>query len=492
MRQEQGVYYFTIAYKVAFIILMMLSAVPFVHEIISPYIRIILVPGILLVLYDLALGGRKLWKAQGVVILVLFAVSYGITILINRELHFVENAKALLYMGIIFLALYGFDPQMSKERKTMELRIVLSSVVIATFILSSICFFTYLFSYNLTYMDGETPMHIGMYDNRLWGLYNPNTGATLNVMSVMISLIFWESCKTKKILVRTLLGINMAVQIMCLILTHSRAPILIGIGGIAVYIFFAFARFEGWRKKGRRYGKAALVGILTFALLMVSGNILRSGLSYLPSIITEAVDIGKPDQVQEPEETSGETKKNEAVAEKEKSVETSPKKVDLARKETEEERAGGLLTGRVDLWQAGVQGFLKAPVFGVSRENIYDSCQQYLKDKIWQSSLDVGGLHNIYLTVLVSSGAVGFTILAVFIILTLKKFFRYGFRNKGLEENVYFRGIVLLLAQFAGMEMMEARILYRVGIFYVFFFLIYGYAMYFVQKDEEENKMENI
>lgn len=487
MRQEQGVYYFTIAYKVAFIILMMLSAVPFIHEIISPYIRIILVPGVLLVLYDLVLGGRKLWKAQGVVTLVLFAVSYGITILINRELHFVENAKALLYMGIIFLTLYGFDPQMPKERKTLELRVVLSSVMIATFILSSICLFTYLFSYNLTYMDGETPMHIGMYDNRLWGLYNPNTGATLNVMSIMISLILWESCKTRKILVRILLGINMAVQILCLILTHSRAPILIGIGGIAVYVFFAFARFKGWKKKGRRYGKAVLVGILTFSLLMISENVLRSGLSYLPPIIAETV-VGKTEQGQ----GSQETKQKAADTGKDKNVKASPKKVDLSRKETEEERAGGLLTGRVDLWQAGVQGFLKDPIFGVSRENIYDSCQQYLNDKTWQSSLDVGGLHNIYLTVLVSSGTVGFTILAIFVILTLKKFFRYGFRKRGLEENVYFRGVVLLLAQFAGMEMMEARILYRVGIFYVFFFLIYGYAMYFAQKDEEENKMESI
>lgn len=481
MRQKQSIYYFTIAYKIAFIILMMLSAVPFIHEIISPYIRIILVPGILLVLYDLAFGGRKLWKARGLIILILFAISYGITVLLNRDLHFSENVKALLYMGIIFLTLYGYDPQMPEETKTRELRIVLSSVIITTFILSCICFSTYLFSYNITYMDGETPMHIGLYDNRLWGLYNPNTGATLNVMSIMVSLMFWETCKTRKILSRVLLGINMAVQILCLILTHSRAPMLIGIWGIAVYIFFGFVRYEGLRKKGKRYGKALLIGILTFGLLLVSENILRSGLSYLPPIITEITDAGKKQQSTE----SGETKKDE-------NRKTSQKKVDLNRKETEEERAGGLLTGRVDLWQAGIQGFLDKPFFGVARENIYEDCQQYLKDKTWQSSLDVGGLHNIYLTVLVSSGAAGFLILAVFIILTLKKMVRYGLKKRGMEQNAYFRGLVLLLLQFAGMETMEARILYRVGIFYVFFFLIYGYVMYYAQKDQEEGKEESI
>lgn len=438
----------TVWYKCLFIIAMLVSAVPYLHEIISPYIRIVLGIGILL-LAGYAVFNRRLWKTRFLWILLAFAGAYLVTILANREQYLTENLKAWLYMLVIFLLLYGYDVGKNRLDRRKEMTLVLHTFLIGVFVLSLICLLTFIFSVKVSYEVNGSYMYIGMYDNRLWGLYNPNTGGALNATAMILSLAFLlegEGGRGRKIFY----AVNLFLQGSCLVLTSSRASVCAAVILVAVMtgIYVSARR----KDNKRRILLGAAAGLLTAVLLAGGGMILKEGLSYVPSMMQEE----------------------------------TPKKTNLVRKERQEARKGGSLTGRGDLWNAGWEGFLEAPVLGSGREGLYDRCEKHLQDPEWKASLYDGGLHNILLTVLVSSGAVGFGILTVFVVLTVRDILRYGVLQKHFGKDFLFLGNVMVLAAFGAMEMMEARILYRVGIFYVFFWMVYGYVMYDVQKEEEK------
>lgn len=482
-------------FKAVFIIVMLVSAVPFLHVIISPYIKILLGLGGILILCDFWMG-RERWKPKDFWLLIAFAGMYLITVIINREGHFSENLKAWCYMLLIFILMYGYDCKRPLNKVYSEIKIVFRVFLAGTFVLSVICLLTYIFSFNVSYMVEESHMYIGMYDNRLWGLYNPNTGATLNVIAALMSLALFFDSK-RAVAWKIFYAVNMAVQGVCLILTGSRAPIYTAVLGIVVLAAVEgsryFGRSMGTERKKRIRQKIAggfCVGLAALVLVAGGGTVLKNGLSYVPPMLTESSLYGptviKNYKTQNGLSTDKKENKKKENKKKDKDNSSSKKKVDLTRKEKEEDRKGGVLTGRGDLWQAGIHGFLDAPVFGVGRENLYDKCQGYLHDKVWQGSLYDGGLHNIILTILVSSGIAGFSIILIFLIVTIKKLLWYGIREGGFVKDRLFLCLFLILVMFGITEMLEARILYRVGIFYVIFWIIYGYAMNIVRKKKEE------
>ena len=97
------------------------------------------------------------------------------------------------------------------------------------------------------------------------------------------------------------------------------------------------------------------------------------------------------------------------------------------------------------------------------RENIFERVDRNLHDKYWEKILKRGGLHNIYLTVLVSSGIVGFVIFIAFIIIYAVKAIRYAFSQKARKENGFVLCLLAISAVQLMMEFLEARILYQVG-----------------------------
>ena len=492
MKLDKAMNRINVIYKCVFIIAMLISAVPFLHEKYSQYIKILLPVGGVLLLYEVYKGWKNkscppVLRSKYVWCLCAFIASYGVTILINRSGHFSENVKAWCYMIIILVLFFGVDMTRPRETVIKEIRCVYRTIIYSTFVCSLICFWTFLIQLNVMYKIEGAEMHIGLYDNRLWGLYNPNTGATLNVISIIMTLAaLLEQRKTKKYKGKRVFFIfNLILQYLCLVLCGSRAPtfsLLMGVGIMIIVLLPKKLAKTGLITIGH-YAKAAVVALVMIAVLLGVEGSVRNGLCYVPHICYDITET--------PRKVSTDLVESKLLPGTVKIHKAKNRKVSLTRKEKTEEREGGMLTGRTDLWNAGLQEFKKTPVFGIGRENIYDRCKPYITSKIWLASLDVGGLHNMYLTILVSSGIVGFLIFAVFVILTLKGICRYGFKRQGFTDNHLFLASTTILFSMAVMETMEARILYRVGIFYVLFFLIYGYTMYFVQAEDQEKSDEN-
>ena len=447
-------------FKIILMIVMLLVTVPYLNAVLSPFIRILLLWGFGYILYDFVTG-RRLWTSRSLLLLLGFCAAYALTILWNRELYFVANVKALAYMVMVFILFYGHDNGKAEGDVKREISILSHVFVAGTFLLSFVCFLTFLFSIKHVYEVNGMLGYLGMWDNRLWGLYNANTGGTLNVISIFLTGSFLLMGPGKKRTVRVFYIINLVLQFCCLVLTYSRTSCYSMMIAFAVGIYFLLPHFKPAIVSMKR-GKAALVRLAAAGVVLVSifllNDIVRIGLSYLPSLTQNIIHIGDSDYEFELTQEM------------------------LARIEGIEQREGGLLTGRPILWKAGWKTFQSSPMLGVTRLGLYDQTAGNLSDPDWGPDLKAGGVHNGYLTILISSGLGGSVLLLAFWGMTGRKLLQAVRRTRGKNTVLLLLGGIFLL-MFLIMEALEARILYQMNVFMVIFWMYYGYTMYFAERE---------
>ena len=166
-----------------------------------------------------------------------FALSYIITILINKT-HIYGGFRSLAFMLLTFILFFLFPQDVTKEKLIKEMKLVSAAIVFCTFVYSFASFFMYVFSLSGKYFtsNGDYEAYYGMFDSRLWGVYNPNTGATLTILSVVLSIAFIISDKQKR--VRIPLYFNIFIQFSVMLLTGSRAGYYVLAGVITFCAFF--------------------------------------------------------------------------------------------------------------------------------------------------------------------------------------------------------------------------------------------------------------
>lgn len=452
-------------YKCAFIVAALGAASPFIHLVISPFMKILLAWGAVVLLYKLCVD-RRMYFSKYYLILGAFCVSYGITVILNRNLNFGANAKALMYMVVILSVIFSVDLSKSRETILHELKIIALVFTIASFCLAAGSLYTYIFSLKGHAMYNGQWVYYGMFENRLWGLYNPNTGSAINTLTLLMLSGYWIFFRPKRKGLKVFFVIDGLCHYFCLLLTNSRTALYTLIIGVGMLIFLAGQYY--WQKEKFDFkvlARQIIFALIGCAVIFISVTPIRAGLSYVPSAVK---------YVNENIFGSGSNQKIEQE--------------ELDRLEEEEERPGGILTGRTELWEAGLKTFFEDPVFGVTRENITDRVGANLTDKYWENDLARGGLHNIYLTVLVSSGIVGFVLFMAFILIYVVKSIRYAFSSKARKQNGYAMCLITISAVMLIMEFLEARILYQVGIFYIIFWCIAGYVLYFTDKTDVSKK----
>ena len=458
-----------IVVKSMFLLVLMLDAIPFLYEKYGGYVKIFLV----FCLLYLAAGfliGRNTLKSRYMVLLLLFSGAYLITIIVNRESYLSENMKQLVYMVMIFLLFYGYDTKNDIRKEIIELRMITAVYEAVAFLFACVCLFTYFLRIDLTYFLGESQLQIGMFDNRLWGLYNPNTGAGLAMAALYISL--YNILREDRPVCIILHVISLIVETVVLILSGSRAPLVLTYVGMLYMAGVSFMKNKrAWEKEAKKSSFRCFVSVI---LIFTCFFMVKTILADLPGKIIshESVHAVREQCIQSWSEYLGIEKKVEKAAEDNIKLK---EKVDLTRKEKEEERPGGILTGRTDLWESGMRSFFRHPLWGVGREGVYDACEPFLENKTWQGSLYYGGLHNIFLTVLVSSGLVGMMIMSIFLILIFILVFRSIFLREIQFKIPEFNLCLVFFLSMGCVEMLEARILYRIGIFVPLFWMFTGW-----------------
>lgn len=470
-------------FKFLLVMAMMLMAVPYIREKIGFITNLMLVYGYVIVGYELLKG--KLWSTlrttKTAIFLGGFALSYFITILVNKT-HLIGELKSLVFMVLLFVLCFLFPNDTRKDDLIKEVKIISAEITWITFIFGLISFFMYVFSISGTYMtnNGMYQAYYGMFETRLWGLYNPNTSATFTVISVFLSFVFFVVNKKKRI--RIPLLFNILMQFCVLLLTGSRAGMYVMAGVAAFFVFFAIV----YKIKNFTY-KTACISIscaaLSLLVFFTMSAVLREGLAYVPGLTkcisssTEAII----DEITE-SESSDEEKNEEKI--------TKIDKVDLNRPQDPNEPDDTAFANRIDIWQACLTEFLEDPIFGIGHKNVFERSVDNLEDQKWRYHFKYGNTHNIYLCVLVSSGIIGFLLMGSFATITVSRSIKTVVKTYK-KINIWFLAAFALCLMLFATEFVESRILFKIGIFGTVFWIYCGY-MYKLSKIERIENSEQL
>lgn len=453
-------------FRIVMVVVALVCAVPFIHMEIGRYVKLLLVWGAVVLVYD-AFTRRLCFKSKYALLFLWFSLSYFITVLLNENKS--DNFAQLCYMIVFMFLLYSYDLKESREQKWRELKIVAYLVIGITFFLSAVSFVTFMFSVNRTYQQNGSDMFIGMFENRLWGLYNPNTGSTLNMISIILSMLFLykeNSARSTKVF----LWFNVVLQWLCLVLTQSRTAWYTMVIFFGIFVFF---RITCLHRVGQIKGLVQIAvrltaSVVVVVLLLISHSPVKKVLSYVPGTIEYVKVLIKDEQPEPP---------------------APPNKIepiDIGRVEEEEDRPGGVTNGRIELWKGGLKVFLQHPLFGVGRENIPDAAKEFVPE-YWHNNLDRGSLHNIYLTTLVSAGIMGFIPLALFVIFAFVDMLKILFSRKHYADASKLYVLIPLLLSLFIADFFEARIMFVFGPFSVLLWVFFGYTMYYCEKTQCED-----
>lgn len=142
-------------------------------------------------------------------------------------------------------------------------------------------------------------------------------------------------------------------------------------------------------------------------------------------------------------------------------------------------------SGRLNLIANSAELFKLHPLWGIGKGNLLDYSEKYVEDAVLSYGTSFDDLHNGYLTVLVCSGILGFTLFTIFgfrfakHILTITFLHRKVLNNSSLPCEVCFLCAYLVYALF------EKTLLYDLSFMVMFFWMIAGSASCILKRYEK-------
>lgn len=444
--------------KCLLVVLGLFTTIPYINDVGRDIYKLCCAWCFLCVAY-LFIKRTKTFLKLEYVLLFLFCCSYAITILVSGTEHLINEVAILGYTGMLFFAMNYCDTDRDEKEIKKELSILSWIVIIITFVFSLIGFLMFLFSVSVEISHGETTFVYGMRENRLWGLYNPNSGSVLNYVSILLTVLLPK----KKLGVKIFLGMNIIIQSLCFILTQSRGGWICLLTYIAIYFFFIKKYNFKETKQALKWCYKAVVTAALCIVVIAGGNLLKTGLGYIPVAIEEAM----------PDAESHLLEKDKFLHGKGEKPSTS-----LERLDKKENNLESISTGRSDLWKMGLKAYTKSPVFGIGYRSIDDVLVEEMSKGAYINS-GGGGLHNIYITVLVSCGAVGFILFALYLLCVLKKV-AFGIFNPNIST--YGKCIMAFIPVWLVGELVESRIVLGMNFQAIIFWIMIGYVGYYTKE----------
>lgn len=437
--------------KCVLVVFGLITAIPLANHLFRDIYKVACVWGFICVIF-LFIKRRKNFWSKEYLLLTLFFCSYILTIMIGKSQHLINEIAMLGYTGVLFFVLTYCDKGLSKKDIEDELRVFSWILSIIPFVFSSIGILMFIFSISGKIRILGNVYTFGMFENRLWGLYNPNIGSVINLLSILTSVFLLRHTKKHKVF----LWSNLILQLLCLILTQSRGTTVCALVFVVVYLFFVkkYNRdfSAGWKKL--LYKITVVIG--TCILMLGAETIVREGMAEIPVIVAKI--------------TGGSI--SDAIAESAKQG--------LDRLDKKENNINSISTGRSDMWKIGIDAFKDKPVLGIGFRSIDDVLVLKMTKGGYKNSAG-GGLHNVYITVLVSSGIVGFAIIVLFLLIILLRVVRILCDPK---EYQYVKLMSALIPSILVSELVESRIFFGMNIWAFAFWIIVGYVFFYTKKGE--------
>lgn len=391
----------------------------------------------------------------GIWIIAFLSVNF-ITMLINISDNLLANVLMFLHINICFFVFYGIHTEKNFNAKN-ELYKVCKFIIYATIFFGIIGFVFMMCGVKFEFMW----IKFIIYENRFTGVYiNPNILGFISVVSIVCCQIitrddFLVQAKQKR-LSRIVIAVCLCVDMFSFLLCDSNASLVLFICYAAVILIFNFFSMSVSMPKKQMLLKGAAVA---FAVVYI----------VCAAFFTRYVCQKAFTQLM------------------------SSKPVTTTTTETIDTTGSGNMmfthinknidSGRIKLIRESIELFRLSPIFGISNGNIILYSQEYL-DGTMEMSYHNNDLHNGYLTILVSTGIIGFCIFAIFGL----RFAKHIASNLFKRQNAHSRDILPCLFAFCcaylAYALFEKALLYDVSFMVMWFWYMIGAVSTYLNKYE--------
>lgn len=381
--------------------------------------------------------------------------------------NFLPNLLMLVHVAICFYLFYGMHTERNKKRIKHEIYFLSLFIALTTTVLNFVGLVMVFITGEITIepvfaeLFGQTFQiyengSLIIFENRFSGLTtNPNLLGFYTVVAIFCTHMLTKSdlinASKKKSIPKWMIITFLAVNLFCLFLSDSNAALLL----LAIYTFgILLYRFFGAQKSLniRIIIKKTLALLGCFVLIAGTLFVSRTGANAAFSLAVKNQQF----VFQMPNEVAGEIK-------------------DIPI--TFQHINKNVGSGRDKLFMEGLKLFTNYPLLGVGKENLVTYGSKHIED-----GLHFPDLHNGYLTILVSSGVVGFVFFIGFALHLARHCVKSLFlEQKSLRNNI-FPCLFAFILGYCVYSTFEKALLYDQTFMVVFFWLVLGYAGCYMKK----------
>lgn len=401
----------------------------------------------------------------------LFAVL--VSIIFNFRYNLIDNVETYLVLLIEILILMPVYSE-NKKKILADMRVFFNGFAIIMFICSTIGFILYI-----------TDNPIYLYSTRFCGVFsNPNQSSIMSFFAIISSLIIIVIINSKKDSVKhykleySFQIINILLNLCMFTLSNSNTGRVMFMVLFGMIGFFAcFYHLNSFHVISRSI-LGCILGFLCVLLSHGTYNLVQGSLAYVPGVIVVFQNEKLFGNFLEKEELE-----NEGIEHTVGKEEPSSNKIDnitIPKKEFDRSKPeGGINNNRFEIWAEGMQAFSNSMFIGFGPRNVYGAVVRYVDSP--RTEIEAGGLHNMYIELLVSCGLFGFVSFILMVIVravpVIKRLFVFD-KNFVFERRLFLLLSVSVIA-FLVMNMAESTLLFTTSAYSILFWCILGYLLNF-------------
>ncbi|MFL2109911.1 O-antigen ligase family protein [Marinilactibacillus psychrotolerans] len=393
---------------------------------------------------------NKYWKYLVAVIIV-----YILSIAINFDHALIRGIYNLIFLIITLYVIFPIDNQQSETKVFKNLSQFNDIFIVVTLIAAVISLG--MFIINLQFrLESINDLRQGFFENRLFGVYtSPNVGSVMGFISVMGSLINNLLKRNSMFKFSVLYITNLIVQLIYFVLSSSRGTTLIISAAVVMFFLFVFLpreiQIRGNKKRSIIMVILVMVGFFNISSIAI--EVSKDVLAYVPATVEEVFNLNDDGRINDKKLSKSEIEvlENEKVV-----IQHSPENAELS-------------SGRFSIWRAGLKVIKQYPLFGVTDTDLYRNKEKTsvideskLTDQdISELKRSAGNMHNMYLQTLITTGIIGFLVLAIYLIRYLFDISKYLVvnRNDSVKFLILITLFITIVSFFFG-ELVESRLLY--------------------------------
>lgn len=452
----------TLYVKLFYLLIMITQMQIITKDIAGPFVKLSLVYGFLVFVYDFFTRKRIIRNKFFPLIAIFFGLMF-ISIAVNYNKGFVENFKLFAYAAFEFFVIAMVPSDKSEEDIKREYKIISIVAIIAIAVIGLASFVTFAFYIQTTYTNHIGGLcYVGVApDNRLYGITGNANSLGMQMLTLFaLAISYIAIFKPKR---KIPLYAVMLLSILCMLLSGSRASAIGFIAFAFCFIFFWIMSKTDKKPLFKLYIKNALISLLITVVLFVGGKAVTFVSGYIPSIIQSTTEM----EIKDSEE-----------------VEKLFERFETERNDTETMVKG---SGRIDLWNAALKIFQHHPIFGVGFAEVQDYANKYMPGTDLPIAKWGGGVHNIFLQVLASGGILAFiAFLGIMAFFAVKAFIKLFADFKNGESSMLFITAFSVIIMLLVIQLFEVRMIYRITAESLFFALFFGYLQYYLQKKTDD------